>query len=68
MASRSLLRKPLATGRMTLEAWRALDGLRDLRRTADYELSKSIRLKHVNRAVALFTRFADECYRILGVS
>ena len=58
----------ISTGRMTLEAWRALDGLRDLRLRADYELARPIRLRHVNHAVALFTRFADECYRILGVS
>ncbi|HIE27719.1 TPA: hypothetical protein EYP66_10570 [Candidatus Poribacteria bacterium] len=58
----------VATGRMTLEVWRALNRLLDLRRTADYELARPIRLRHVNRAVALFTRFADECYRILGVS
>jgi len=58
----------VATGRMTLEAWRALDRLRDLRRRADYELGRPIRLRNVNRAVSLFARFADECYRILGVS
>jgi uncharacterized protein (UPF0332 family) len=58
----------IATGRMTLGAWIALDRLRDLRRQADYELGKPIRLRNVNRAIALFARFADECYRILGVS
>ncbi len=58
----------VATGQMTLEAWRALNRLLDLRRTADYELAKPIRLRHVNRAVTWFVRFADECYRILEVS
>ena len=58
----------VVTGRMTLEAWRALNGLRNLRRRADYELGKPIRLRHVNRTMALFARFADECYQILGVS
>jgi len=58
----------VSTGQMTLEAWKALNRLLDLRRTADYELAKSIRLKHVNRATALFVHFTDECYQILGVS
>jgi uncharacterized protein (UPF0332 family) len=58
----------ITTGRMTLGAWIALDRQRDLRRQADYELGKPIRLRNVNRAIALFARFADECYRILGVS
>jgi uncharacterized protein (UPF0332 family) len=57
----------IATGRMTLEAWTALDKLLNLRRTADYELATPVRLKHVNRAVSLFTQFAEECYQILGV-
>ncbi|MBM3240570.1 hypothetical protein FJZ31_30160 [Candidatus Poribacteria bacterium] len=63
-----LHRQYVATGRMTLEAWRALDGLLDLRRTADYELAKPIRLRHVNHALALFVCFSEESYRILGVS
>ncbi|MFQ6041105.1 MAG: hypothetical protein ACE5PV_09635 [Candidatus Poribacteria bacterium] len=58
----------VATGQMTLEAWKALNKLRNLRREADYELASTVRLRHLNRAVALFTRFADECHRILGVS
>jgi len=58
----------VSTRQMTLDAWRALDRLRGLRRTADYELARTMRLRHVNRAIALFARFADECYRILGVS
>jgi hypothetical protein len=40
---------------MTLETWRALDRLRDLRQIADYELATPVRLRHVNRAVSLFT-------------
>jgi uncharacterized protein (UPF0332 family) len=58
----------VATGRMTLDAWTALDGLRDLRLRADYELARPIRLRDVNHAMALFTRFVDECYQFLGVS
>jgi uncharacterized protein (UPF0332 family) len=58
----------VATGRMTVEAWTALDQLRNLRRTADYELGTRVRLRHVNRAVSLFTPFSDECYQILGVN
>jgi len=58
----------VSTGQMTLEAWIALDRLRNLRQIADYELATSVRLKHVNRAISLFTQFADECYQILGVS
>jgi len=58
----------VTTGRMALEAWTALDKLRNLRQTADYELATPVRLKHVNRAISLFTRFAEECYQILGVS
>jgi uncharacterized protein (UPF0332 family) len=58
----------VATGRMTLDAWSALDQLLGLRRKADYELATPVRLKHVNRAVSLFTQFTEECYQILGVS
>lgn len=58
----------VATGRMTVEAWTALDQLRGLCQTADYELATRVRLRHVNRAVSLFTQFAEECYQILGVS
>jgi len=58
----------VSTGQMTLDAWRALNSLLDLRRTTDYELARPIRLRHVNRAMALFVRFTDECYQILGVS
>lgn len=58
----------VATGRMTPEAWTALDDLREIRRIADYELTTRIRLRHVNHALALFTRFANECYQILEVS
>jgi len=57
----------IATGRMTLEAWTALDDLCNLRRIADYELATPMRLRQVNRAVSLFTQFAEECYQILGV-
>ena len=57
----------VTTGRMTAEAWRALNQLRDLRQTADYELATRARLRHVNRAVSLFTQFSEECYQILGV-
>jgi uncharacterized protein (UPF0332 family) len=63
-----LYQRYVVTGRMTLEAWRALNRLLNLRRTADYELARPIRLRHVNHAVTLFARFADECYQILGVS
>jgi uncharacterized protein (UPF0332 family) len=62
-----LRRQYVTTGRMTLEAWRALEELRDLRRTADYELATPARLRHVNRGLSLFTRFAEECYQILRV-
>jgi hypothetical protein len=58
----------VATGRMTIDAWRALNKLLGLRRRADYELASTVRLRHLNHTVALFTRFADECYQILGVS
>ncbi len=58
----------VATGRLTLDAWRALDGLRDLRLRADYELTRPIHLRQVNHAMALFTRFTNECYQILGVN
>ena len=58
----------LATGRMTLEAWVALDKLRGLRQKADYELATPVRLRHLNQAILLFTQFAEECYQILGVS
>jgi len=57
----------VATGRMTLDAWRALNELRELRQIADYELTTRVQLRHVNRAISLFTPFADECYQILGV-
>ena len=63
-----LRRQYVATGRMTLQAWTALDRLRSLRQIADYELATSVRLRHVNRAVSLFTQFAEECYQILEVS
>jgi len=63
-----LRRQYVATGRMALEAWTALDDLRDLRQRADYELATPVRLRHVNRAVSLFTQFVEECYQILGVS
>jgi hypothetical protein len=53
---------------MTPEAWRALNELRNLRRIADYQLVVPVRLRQVNRGLALFVRFADECYQILGVS
>ena len=53
-------------GRMTRGAHRALYELRDLRVTADYELATRVRLRHVNRAVSLFTLFTNECYQILG--
>jgi uncharacterized protein (UPF0332 family) len=56
------------TGRMTIDAWRALNELRNLRRRADYELAGPMRLRDVNYAVALFTHFTNECYQILGVS
>ena len=58
----------VATGRITLGAWTALDQLRSLRRIADYELATPVRLRDVNRAVSLFTKFAEECFQILGVS
>jgi len=52
----------VATGRMTPKAWRALNELRNLRRIADYQLAVPVRLRQVNRGLALFVRFADECY------
>ena len=58
----------VATGRMTVDVWTALDQLRSLRRIADYELATPVRLRDVNRSVSLFTRFTEECYHILGVS
>ncbi|MBI1926197.1 hypothetical protein HYR99_18340 [Candidatus Poribacteria bacterium] len=58
----------VATGRMTLGAWTALEELRSLRQKADYELATPVRLRHVNRAISLFTAFAEECYQSLGVS
>ncbi|MBI3922167.1 MAG: hypothetical protein HY318_12170 [Armatimonadetes bacterium] len=58
----------VSTGLMTMEACRALGELCDLRGEADYELQKRRRLRDVNRAVALFTRFSEECCRILEVS
>jgi uncharacterized protein (UPF0332 family) len=58
----------VVTGRMTLDAWRALNELREQRQIADYELATRVRLRHVNQAVSLFTQVADECYQILGVS
>ncbi|MBM3236927.1 hypothetical protein FJZ31_11605 [Candidatus Poribacteria bacterium] len=58
----------VATRRMSLDAWTALEELRGLRRRADYELATPVRLKNVNRAVSLFTLFAEECYQILGVN
>ncbi|MBM3237730.1 hypothetical protein FJZ31_15690 [Candidatus Poribacteria bacterium] len=58
----------VVTGRMTPEAWTALDDLRKMRRIADYELTTRVRLRHVSHALALFTSFANECYQILGVS
>ncbi len=58
----------VATGRITLADWTALDQLRSLRRIADYELATPVRLRDVNRAVSLFTKFTEECFQILGVS
>ena len=63
-----LYRQFVATRLMSLDAWTALEELRGLRRRADYELATPVRLKNVNRAVSLFTRFSEECYQILGVS
>ena len=63
-----LHRQYVTTGRMTFGAWTALDRLRGLRQTADYELATPVRLRNVNRAVSLFTQFSEECYQILGVS
>jgi uncharacterized protein (UPF0332 family) len=55
------------TGQMPIEVWRGLLRLRNWRLRADYELARPMRLRFVNQAVTLFTRFADECYQILGV-
>jgi uncharacterized protein (UPF0332 family) len=63
-----LYKHHVTTGRMTQEAWRALNELRNLRRIADYQLAVPVRLRQVNRTIALFVRFVDECYQILGVS
>lgn len=58
----------VVSGRMSRQAWLALGELCGLRLAADYELQRSIRLRHVNHALALFTRFAQECYHNLEVS
>ena len=58
----------VATSRMTSSAWTALEQLRRLRVSADYDLTRAVRLRHVNAAVAWFDEFCDESYRILEVS
>ncbi len=63
-----LERNYVAKGRMSRDALDALNELRNLRRTADYDMVRHIRLRDLNRAVRLFETFASECFRILGVS
>ncbi len=63
-----LQRHFVLTGRMSQEALDALSELRQLRRTADYDLVRLIRLRNVRHALALFVRFSDEAFQILGVS
>lgn len=58
----------VATGRLSKNGWNILNWLRDIRRTADYELSDPIRLRDVRRAARSLEALASECYRLLGVS
>jgi len=55
-------------GRMGEEAWEALERLRDLRRTADYNLAARLRLRNMNQGLVSFQTFFDACCQILEVS
>ncbi len=63
-----LERHYVSTGRMSQEALDALSELRTLRIAADYDLSWRPRLSHVHRAIGLSEQFANEGFRLLGVS